>query len=375
MEKDNSQERNHPATPKRLEDLRKEGSVVRSRDLMTALIFGISTIVLSFSGTWIAKSLLDFMQALFALSKDSVDHFDHTLSIITGKTLKVIIVFLPFFVALAIITIVSPFLIGGFIFSNKAYQFKFNRINPFEGIKKIFSIKSWIELIKSLIKFILIIGLGILMLWQNKTELLTLNVFPLDVAALHSVSLIQTCLSFMLIALIVLAAIDVPIQFFQFQKQSKMTLEEIRQEQKETDGNPEVKRQRRVMAMNIIRQKLVSEIPKADVIITNPEHYAVALKYDVNSNRAPVLIAKGKGWIAQQIRDLADKHKITIYAAPPLARSLYHTTEIGEEIPAGLYMAVAIVLTYVYQLKKYQARQAQKPEMIKDIPIPENLKY
>lgn len=375
MDNENSQEKTFDATPRRLEQLREQGQVLRSRDLVAALILGVTILIFFTLGEWMVRGIFAFMQSMLTIEQGALDNFDKNFWFYFSGILKIFLFVSPIFALIFLVALMSPFLLGGFIFSSKAIAFKGNRISPLQGIKRMFSGKSFIELFKAFIKVSFIMSFACVYLWQKRFEIMTLNDQPIELAVVHGLHLVEYTFLILVLALILLAAIDVPIQYFQFHQQHKMSLQEIKDEMKETDGNPQVKQQRRALAQQIIRQKLMTEIPKADVIVTNPEHYAVALKYESGKHRAPIVLAKGKGWIAKQIREIAGDHKIPLYSAPPLARSLYHTTEIGEEIPAGLYMAVALVLTYIYQLKRFHAQEGERPQMVSDLPIPEDLRF
>lgn len=375
MEKNEGQERTYDATPRRLEQLRKEGQILRSRDLLTFMLLATAALGLIGFGSWLADAFSTFMQQSLTLQREHIVFFQDYALILLKQISRLAFYLLPFFILTALAALISPLALGGFIFTSKAYQFQFKRINPFQGIKRIFSMHSLIELCKGFLKFILILGFGVFYLWLKKNELLHLADLPLEQAISASVNYISMTFMILLFALFLIAAVDVPLQYFQYQNKTKMTLQEIKDEQKETEGNVELKQRRRAMARQSIQQRLRVDVPKADVIVTNPTHYAVALKYDNQKQRAPMVIAKGKGWVAFQIREIAEANKIPLYSAPPLARSLFHTTEVGEEIPAGLYMAVALVLTYVYQLKRFYAREADRPTQVSNLPIPEELRF
>jgi flagellar biosynthesis protein FlhB len=375
MEKNSAQERTHDATPGRLEKLRKEGTVLRSRDLITFMLLGMGAIGIFILGDSAVQSFMDYIRHALTISKDNLVHFDKYYASSIMSIGKLLLSIFPLFFLLLLGVLLTPILLGGFIFTSKAFHFQLSRMNPGSGLKRMFSSRVITEILKGFLKLGLILSCGLFFLWQKKMQILHFSDLPVERAIINSIHSIEALFFILILSLLIIAAIDVPIEYFQFKQKTKMSLEEIREEQRETDGNPEQKQKRRAMAQRAVRQRLIFDVPKANVIVTNPTHYAVGLKYDAASQSAPIVVVKGKGWVAQQIREIAAQHKILVYSAPPLARSLFHTTEIAQEIPADLYMAVALVLTYVYQLKQYEARQAARPEMVSDLPIPDHMRY
>lgn len=375
MEDKSNQERSFEATPRRLEQLRKEGQILRSRDLVSLLILTAGAIGILILGEGLSHAVMEFIQAAFILTQDNLLHFDKLFTIFLIKGSKLLLYLLPLFILMFFAAMLSPFLLGGFIFTPKAFTPQLKRLNPLEGIKRVISIRSILELIKGSFKFLLIFTFGIAYLWSKKNILIHLNALPFEQAVSQALSILKTTFLILLGGLVVIALIDAPMEYFQFQRKTKMTLQEIKDEMKESEGRPEVKQRRQALARQAIRQRLAVDVPKASVIVTNPTYYAVALKYDAEHDRTPIVVAKGKNWVAQQIRELAELHNVPLYSAPPLARSIFHSTEVGQDIPAGLYMAVAVVLTYVYQLKKFQAREADRPAQTAHLPIPKELQY
>jgi flagellar biosynthetic protein FlhB len=241
--------------------------------------------------------------------------------------------------------------LGGWSFSAEALAFKPDKLNPLRGLKRIFAVRGLVEMIKSLAKFLLIGSIGAGLLWHYMPELMGLGRESVESGLAHTGSILSRSFIVLSVSLLLIAAIDVPFQLWDHAKNLKMTRQEVRDEHKNTEGKPEVKARIRQMQRDVAQRRMMDAIPKADVVITNPTHYAVALRYEADRMSAPVVVAKGVELVASQIRTVAVANKVPLYEAPPLARALYYSTEIGHEVPAGLYLAVAQILAYVFQLK------------------------
>lgn len=346
------QERTEQATPKRREDARKKGDVPRSRELsMTAVMLSGASAMLLFSESF-ARELLQTMRG--ALSIDRVQAFDPNYLAQGFATVagKVFIGLAPLALVLLCAVFFSAASIGGWSFSTEAMGFKAERLSPIKGLKRIFSANSLNELVKSIAKFTLVGVIAVAWLWFSADQLLGLGRQPVDLAIARAVEICGVSLLVVSCGLIFIAAADVPFQLHQYQKKLRMTRQQVRDELKETEGRPEVKSRIKSLQYQIAMRRMMQDLPTADVVITNPTHYAVALKYEEASMGAPRVIAKGKDLIAARIRELAAKHRIPLFSAPPLARALFRSTEIGAEVPSKLYTAVAQVLAYIYQLNE-----------------------
>lgn len=281
----------------------------------------------------------------------------------------------PFFILVTVVALLAPMALGGMAFSGKALAFKWSRLNPVEGLKKLFGPRGLMELVKALAKFAVVAVVAVLVLWHWSGQLMSLGMQPLRPALSQSVYLLGWSMLLISAALILIAAVDVPFQLWDFSRQMKMTRQEIRDEFKETDGRPEVKGRVRQMQREFSQRRMMSEVPKADVVVVNPQHFAVALKYDQDSMGAPVVVAKGADYVAMQIRSIARSHHVPILSAPALARAIYYSTELNKEVPAGLYVAVAKILAYVYQLRrKYRPDSDEPLTMNEELPIPDELR-
>ncbi len=361
------QERTEQPTPKRRQDARKKGDVPRSRELtMTGVMISGAAAITLLAGP-MGGNLLEAMKD--ALSIDRARIFDTSQMPVafTQFASDVFLGLVPLAIVLILAVFFSAMLIGGWSFSMKAAAFKMERISPIKGIKRIFSANALNELLKALAKFSVVAVIAVAWLWYLTDELSGLGREPIASGIAHALKICGQSLIIVSSGLILIAAFDVPFQLWQYQKKLKMTRQEVKEEMKDTEGRPEVKSRVRMLQQQVATRRMMEELPTADVVITNPTHFAVALKYDEGSMGAPRVIAKGKDLLAQRIREVAGEHDVPLFSAPPLARVLYKTTEIGEEIPAKLYTAVAQVLAYIYQIGD-TFRPGQRPP---EPPVPE----
>lgn len=375
MAEDTGQDKTEQPSPKRLNEAREKGQVPRSKEFSTVLVLIASAAAMLFLGERIIRSVAEVMEKSFLFSQkeifDPAALVNHLL-----YSLETIAFDLGSFLAItALAAIIAPASSGGWNFSIKAIAVKPEKLDPLKGIKRIFGPQGLIELVKALAKFILIGTISTLILWGLRDQLLTLGQQEVTVAMADLGYLVLWVFMTISASLILIALIDVPFQHWNHIRQLKMTKQEVKDEGKETDGNPEQKGRIRRMQIELSQQRMMQEVPKADVIITNPTHYAVALRYDQTGSGAPIVVAKGSELIAQQIRMVGDANEVPILSAPPLTRAIYYSTEIGDEIPAGLYIAIAQVLAFVFQLRRYNARGGNKPHInTEDLPIPDELK-
>ena len=356
------QDRTEQPTPKRLEDARKKGDVPRSRELtMTGVMLSGAASLLLLSGPMGGQMVEAFTNALSVEREVLFDarHLPGALALLAGDMLTG---FLPLAVILLAAVFFSAASIGGWSFSMQAAQPKLERISPIKGIKRVFSANSLNELVKALAKFVLVGAFAVGWLWWSVEELLGLGSEPIASAIPHAMRICGMSLLIVSLGLLLIAMADVPFQLWQYQKKLRMTKQQVKDELKETEGRPEVKSRIRQLQQQVATRRMMEELPTADVVITNPTHFAVALKYDEDSMGAPRVIAKGKDLVAARIREVAAEHKVPLFSAPPLARVLYRTTEIGDEIPARLYTAVAQVLAYIFQLNSARLPGQRPPE-------------
>ncbi len=373
MAEDTGQERSEEPTAKKLRESRDKGQVPRSKELNSMmLLMGAGAGFLLMGGS-LLTGIRDLLQRGLSIKNAQDISSDGLIEILGDTALQSLIIIAPLFVLLMVIVLLTPIGIGGWSFSMKAVSFKWEKIDPIKGLGRIFALKGLMELVKVLAKFALVSGVSALILWSLMDELLGLGDEPLESAIFHVAKLCGWSFMACSSVLILIAAIDVPFQIWQHTKELKMTKQEIKDENKDTEGRPEVKGRIRALQQEMSQRRMMEAVPTADVIITNPTHYAVALSYDQFNMRAPVVVAKGADLIAANIRHIAEENNIAIVSAPPLARALYASTEIDDEIPGGLYVAVATILTYVYQLKTTKYNGDVPPETPTDLPIPDEL--
>jgi flagellar biosynthetic protein FlhB len=325
-------------------------------------------------GEKIGKGLVGMMRTEFQLSRTTI--FDPVSIILHFKQAMIdgLMLVAPFFALTVVVAIIAPISMGGWIFSWEAISPKLEKMDPIKGIPRLFAVRGFVEMIKALLKILLVFAVAVALYRSFIGELLGLGAEPLEQSVGHALDIIGMCFLLLSVSLIVIVMIDVPYQLWDHSKKLKMTLQEIKDEHKDSEGSPEVKGRQRRMQMDMAQNRMMAEVPKADVIVTNPSHYAVALKYDQNSNSAPTLVAKGVDLIAAQIRNAAIGADVPLVASPPLARALYYSTEIDREIPQGLYLAVAQILAYVYQLKAAQKNDWRAPLPPGDINVPDEFK-
>ncbi|MEQ8861312.1 MAG: flagellar biosynthesis protein FlhB [Pseudomonadales bacterium] len=366
-EEQQGQERTEEPTPRRLQKAREEGQVARSRELtsMALVTVGAATLLLLFPSS--AKRVGGLMSRCFELAANPQDNMFTVLETAMQAGLAAV---LPFLVAVTVLGGASMVMTGGVVLSAKAFAFKGSRISPISGFKRMFSVKSVMELGKSIAKFLLIAGISTLALSGFVDGMLALSGLTLESAVAGSVQYVGLALLFIGMSLVVVAAIDVPFQIAQHRKQLKMTKQEVKDELKDSEGKPEVRSRIRQLQQEISQRQMLKNVPDADVIITNPEHYSVALKYDGDAMAAPVVLAKGADHMAFRIREIGRASDVPQIAVPPLARAVYYASEVGEEIPGPLYVAVAKVLAYVYQLDMYRRGQVRQVPVLGEVDIP-----
>ncbi|MGE8406969.1 MAG: flagellar biosynthesis protein FlhB [Pseudomonas sp.] len=373
-ESESGQDKTEDPTDKRKTDAREKGEIARSKELNTvAIMLAGSGALLAFGG-FLANALMGLMRTNFSLPREVLvdERYMGAFLLASGKV--AILAIQPILLVLLLAALIGPISLGGWLFATGTLAPKFSRMNPLAGIKRMFSVHSLAELLKALAKFFVILLVALVVLSSDRDALLAIANEPLDQAIIHSVQVVGWSAMWMACGLLIIAAVDVPIQLWQARQKLMMTKQEVRDEYKETEGKPEVKQRIRQVQREISQRRMMAAVPEADVIITNPTHYAVALKYDPEKGAAPLLLAKGTDFIALKIREIAREHNIQLLESPALARSIYYSTELEEEIPAGLYLAVAQVLAYVYQIRQYQAGKGKPPEPLKDLPIPPDLR-
>lgn len=373
MAGDTGLERTEPASIRRREQAREEGQVPRSRELSTLALLLTAGGVLSFMGAGLADKMSALMR--HGLSLDRALAFEPHLMLLRlqDSSIEALLAFSPLLLLLMLAGAGSTLVLNGWLFNFKPLMPDLGRLNPLKGLGRMLSLNGVIEMVKAIAKALLVGGVAALVMWHNSGAVLSLIAEPLGAGMAHLLQLAGT--SFLTIAgsMVLLVAIDIPFQLWDHEKKLRMTREEVRQENKETEGDPQMKAHIRSQQREMARRRMMADIPKADVVVTNPTHYAVALRYQGGTMRAPQVVAKGAHLLAARIRALAEEHGVPVLEAPPLARALYRHAEIGDEIPATLYTTVAEVLAYVYQLRRRKEEGGPMPQPPGLLSVPEGL--
>ncbi|MEN9864867.1 MAG: flagellar type secretion system protein FlhB [Pseudomonadota bacterium] len=370
MAEESDAEKTEPASERRLEQAREEGDVPRSRELTTFAVLMTSGIGMWLWGGRIVAELNRIMIASLSLPREQVFDAHLLYERVLNDVVQLMLVCIPVGLAIMLAALASPMAIGGWLFSGKAVMPNFGRLNPLKGIGNLFSKNSLVELIKALVKTLIVGSIAWVVIMAEKDQVVALAVEPLKQAIMHAGHLMIVTFLAVASGLALIALIDGPYQLWHYADKLKMTRQEVIQEAKESDGNPQIKGRIRQLQREMARKRMMAAVPTADVVVTNPTHYAVALKYAEGKMGAPQVVAKGMDEVAAKIRELAKENNVAMLEAPPLARALYKHTEIGDEIPQALYTAVAEVLAYVFQLRMFTARGGVRPVLPKDIEVP-----
>ncbi|KWR80649.1 MULTISPECIES: flagellar biosynthesis protein FlhB [Pseudomonas] len=373
-ESESGQDKTEEPTEKRRREARKKGQLPRSRELNTLSVLMAGAGALLVYGAHLAEVLMGVMRNSFEMSRETAMRSESMLQLLGTAARGAAEGLWPILLVLLCAALIGPISLGGWLFSGEALAPKFSRMNPLEGIKRMFSAKSVLELFKALIKFVVVLAVAVLVLRSDKEALLALLHQPLRTAIVESVKVVGWSAFWMACSLLLIAAVDVPYQLWDNRQKLLMTKQEVRDEYKDSEGKPEVKAKVRRLQREMAQRRMMQAVPDADVVITNPTHFAVALKYDAAAGGAPRLLAKGNDFLALKIREVAQEHKVTVLESPALARAVYYSTELDQEIPAGLYLAVAQVLAYVYQLRQFRAGKGKRPGPMPDVPIPPDLR-
>ncbi|WP_027469271.1 flagellar biosynthesis protein FlhB [Deefgea rivuli] len=372
MAEDSDLEKTEPASPKRIEDARKKGQVPRSHELTTFATLMAGLITVFILAPDIYTSIKNIMVQSFTFDRSDLTSPKLMAESLMEAMRIALVALLPIFGACVLVAIMVPILIGGWVFSTEALGPNFGKLNPATGIGRMFSMRTIVETVKTVLKSALIGGVAGWILWDEKEQFISLISMPPDTGFLMLWQMLKYTLLMTVSGMAVIVLIDVPYQLWDYYKGLRMTKEDVRQENKESEGDPHVKGRIRQLQREAARKRMMAEIPKANVVVTNPTHYAVAIRYD-EEMRAPKVVAKGSFLLAERIIDLAKEHKVTVVRTPPFARALYHHAQLGEEIPAALYTAAAEVLAYIYQLDHYRKEGGLAPTLNTDLPVPAEL--
>ncbi|GAB5098743.1 flagellar biosynthesis protein FlhB [Caballeronia sp. LP006] len=373
MAEESDLEKTESATPRRLEKAREEGQVARSRELAS-----FALLAAGFFGVWglsgpIYGHLQGILRGAFTFNHENVLDTHQMMIGAANASKEGMLAMLPVLALTAAAALAAPMALGGWLITTKPLAPNFGRLNPISGLGKMFSSNGPIQLGMSMLKTVVVGGMAGSAMWSRKAEVLGLLTKPLDLALADAMHLLFVCCGMAIGGLFLVAAVDVPYQLYSHAKKLRMSKEEVKREHKESEGDPHVKGRIRAQQRAAARRRMMQAIPTADVIVTNPTHFAVALKYADGEMRAPKVVAKGVDLVAARIRELGREHNVPLLEAPPLARALYHNVEINREIPGALYGAVAQVLAWVYQLRRYREDGGAKPDDPSDLEVPKEL--
>ncbi|MFZ5483438.1 MAG: flagellar biosynthesis protein FlhB [Pseudomonadota bacterium] len=352
MAEDSDLERTEPASGRKIQKAREEGNVPRSRELSTFAILMISGAALTFMGSFLIEAMRGMMRKTLEFTRADVENPTMMSNSLYEAAVDALLTTLPFVIVILITAIVANVVVSGWNFSLKPLQADFTKLNPLSGLARMFSWKALVELVKATLKGGLIAGASVWMIWLQWEDILSLSSEPMASAIPHFGWITLYTFLAAAAAFALIAAFDVPYQLWTYARQLRMTKEEVRQEHKETEGDPQIKARIRALQREQARRRMMQAVPKADVVVTNPLHFAVALEYDEKTMAAPRVIAKGSQLVAERIKEIARENRVPVVEAPPLARALHRHVEVGDTIPGTLFTAVAQVLAYVYQLNQ-----------------------
>ncbi|RKP45372.1 flagellar biosynthesis protein FlhB [Pararobbsia silviterrae] len=358
MAEESDSEKTEPATPRRIEKAREEGQVARSRELSTFALLVTGFGMVYANATNIAMHLKVAMREAFTFDRAFVLAPDRMMPkammiISTGATAAA-----PIIGALYLAAVLSPLALGGWLLTTQPLIPNFARLDPIAGIGKMFSANTVVQLLMSIFKCLVVGGIAVWAVVSSKDQVLQLFSEPLGVAMTEGAQIVCSTIGKIVMSFLLLVLADVPWQLYSFAKKLRMTKEEVKREFKESEGDPHIKGKIRAQQRALARRRMMANVPQADVIVTNPTHFAVALQYSDGAMRAPKVIAKGMDLVAARIREIGAEHNVAMLEAPPLARALFYNVDLNKEIPAALYSAVAEVLAWVFQLRRWKAEGA-----------------
>lgn len=372
MAEDSDLERTEPASGKRLEQARAQGNIPRSRELSTFAVTMTGVAMLMSVGGKMSNQIMEITRKMLTFDQATAHSSDMVLIRFRDAIFGALWSVTPILAALFVVALVSPLLVGGWNLTSQALEPNLAKLNPLPGIKRIFSLTALTEGGKAMLKSFMIGGVATIVIWKERQEIIGIGQMPLESGLMKLIDLTLHTMLIVVSGMILLVAIDVPYQLWSYHKKLRMTKEELKQEYKEQEGSPEVKGKIRSMQREAARRRMMQEVPNANVIVTNPTHYAVALLYK-DGMRAPKVVAKGALILAERIIDTGREHKVAIMRVPSFARALYFHAELDQEIPGRLYAAAAQVLAYVYQLKLYETNGGLAPAYPDKIEVPADL--
>lgn len=376
MAESDSGEKTEEPTAKKLSDARKKGQIARSKDLGTMFVLLGGAVAMLMVGDSLVAAMAKMMKRLFTLNRKEAMDIHALYQVVSDGVWSIVVPFLWIHLIVVLAAFIGNSMLGGINFSWQAMAPKANKLSPIAGFKRMFGVQAYVELIKSILKFFVVFISAYLLLFGLFDQIINLSTENIPNNFSHAVSLLMWMFLALAMSIGIIVMIDAPYQVWNHNRQLKMTKQEIKDEMKNSEGSPETKGRVRRVQYEMSQRRMMQDVPDADVVITNPTHYAVALKYDALEGGAPMLIAKGVDEMASHIRTIASEHQVEIIASPALARSLYYTAEVNEEIPEQLFAAVAQVLAFIFQLAEHKKGRARRPKAIaKNLPIPDDFRY
>ncbi|SEL75494.1 flagellar biosynthesis protein FlhB [Halomonas daqiaonensis] len=372
-DQDSDEEKTEEATPRRLEKSREEGQVARSRELATFMLLLGGVIGLWSMGSMLYDQLGVVMEQAFLFERRHALETTPMLANALNLGQRTLYALLPLFLLLTVVALVAPALLGGWLISAKSLKPQLSKLDPFKGLKRLFGVQALVELAKAIAKSVLVGSVAIAFLYLNRGEFMALMDQPIQQALAKAMWMAAQASGLMVLTLLVVILIDVPYQLWSHAKKLRMSKDEVKREHKESEGDPQVKARIRQQQQAMARGRMMSKVPEADVIITNPSHYAVALQYQETGMSAPRVVAKGADAVAARIREVGEEHGVPRLAAPPLARALYQHVDLDAEIPMDLYTAVAEVLAWAFGLKRAAKEGGEAPPSPENLPVPASL--
>ena len=376
MAENDSGEKTEQPTAKKLSEARKKGQIARSKELGTMFVLVSSAAAMMMVGSSLVEALSGMMKRLFSLQRQETMDVHAMYAVIVEGVSEVLMPLMWIFAIIAVFAFIGNILLGGLSFSWEAAAPKASKLSPLQGFKRMFGVQAMVEFLKSLLKFFVVFIVAYLLLASLFEQIVGLNTENIPINFAHAVDLLLWMFLALTFSLIIIAMVDAPYQTWNHTRQLKMTKQEVKDEMKTTEGSPEIKSRIRRTQYEMSQRRMMQEVPNADVVVTNPTHYSVAIKYDAESGGAPKVIAKGVDEMAIHIRKIAKEHGIELVQSPALARSLYYTTEVDDEIPEELFAAVAQILAFIFQLNLYREGKGKRPIPVSNnLPIPDDYKY
>jgi flagellar biosynthetic protein FlhB len=375
-ENENGTEKTEDASSQKIQKSKDDGQVARSKELATASVLISASLALFTFGGQLGYELSLMMKTAFTFERSvlfSPEYlWEHFSKIIIGLGPPLFLILFMLF----IVSILGSTLLGGVIFSQKAMMPKWSKLSPKAGFKRMFGMQAYVELLKSILKVFVVMGMVWVILNVMFEHILHLPVSQLPGSIFEALDMLIWMFMALCFSLLLIVAVDVPYQIYKHNNELKMTKQEVKDEYRNSEGKPEVKQRIRQLQYEASQRKMMTDVPDADVIVTNPSHYSVALKYDQSGERAPYVIAKGADFMALKIREVAREYEIPVMQSPPLCRAIYHTTDIDEEVPEELFAAVAQILAYIFQLEQFRKGKSGRPKAIpKEQKMPKGFRF